>query len=277
MTDHYAVVGNPIEHSKSPRIHRMFAEQAGADVAYVRLLAPKDAFDAVARSFFAGGGNGLNVTVPFKEDAFRFADETTERAREAGAVNTLMRRSDGTVLGENTDGVGLVRDLTVNLGVPLRGQRILIAGAGGAVRGVVPEFVTHHPAELVLANRTVQRARAIIDGVAGKAGEVGCALEACGLHEIPDRPFDLIINATAAGLDGDLPPIPATAVAQASICYDLLYAEEPTGFMVWAGERGARRVSDGLGMLVEQAAASYTLWQGFEPRTEPVIQALRGT
>lgn len=271
MTEYYAVVGNPIEHSRSPEIHHAFAAQTGAALRYERLLAEPDSFELVVRAFFAGGGHGLNVTVPFKEAACELADECTDRARRAGAVNTLKPQPDGRLLGENTDGIGLLTDLLDNVQVPVAGQRILIVGAGGAVRGVLPTLLAEKPESVHLVNRTRQRAEDLLAFV----GTDGVRCLAGGLDDVPATPFDLIVNATSAGLHGDFPDLPAETVNPSSTCYDLVYAREPTAFMTWAKAHGAGRVVDGLGMLVEQAAAAYALWRGLHPNTAPVIQTLR--
>ncbi|MCL7461382.1 shikimate dehydrogenase [Pseudomonas sp. NW5] len=269
MTDRYAVFGNPIAHSKSPLIHRLFAAQTGEALTYEALLAPLDDFPAFARAFFAEG-LGANVTVPFKEEAFRLADALTERARRAGAVNTLKKQADGRLLGDNTDGAGLVRDLTVNAGLSLRGQRILLLGAGGAVRGVLEPLLAEQPAELVIANRTVEKAEAL----ARLFADLG-PVAASGFDWI-DAPVDLIINGTSASLAGERPPIAASLIQPGhTICYDMMYAKTPTAFNHWAAEQGAARTLDGLGMLVEQAAEAFYLWRGVRPDSAPVLAELR--
>lgn len=267
MRDHYAVVGNPIEHSKSPRIHAMFAEQSGEKVVYGRLWAPREGFEAVAEAFFCGGGHGLNVTVPFKEDAWRYASELSARAQAAEAVNTLGRTEDGRIWGDNTDGVGLLRDLRDNLQIGIAAQRLLILGAGGAARGVLAELLAEQPAEVVLANRTPQRAEQVAQRFAG--------IRPCGLDNIPGRGFDLIINTTAAGLQGQMPELPEDLLRPQGSCYDLVYADTDTPFMRWAREHSAAKVADGLGMLVEQAAEAFYLWREVKPTTAAVIAALR--
>ncbi len=267
MTERYAVIGNPISHSKSPQIHGRFAAQTGADLSYVRLWAPEDGFEAVAGAFFAGGGHGLNVTVPFKGQAHAFADTLTDRARTAGAVNTLRAEPDGSRLGDNTDGVGLIRDLLDNLRVPLSGARILVLGAGGAARGILPAVLEQEPAELIIANRTRSRAEALADDLP--------PTRAMGLDELGAEGVDLALNTTAAGLHDEMPALPAGLLASGAAAYDLVYADHDTPFMAWAREHGAGRVSDGLGMLVEQAAESFYLWRGRRPDTAPVIEALR--
>ncbi|MGD2118181.1 MAG: shikimate dehydrogenase [Chromatiales bacterium] len=268
MTDYYAVIGNPIQHSKSPQIHRMFAEQTGEDVHYDKILGEK--FDLDVKVFFASGGRGLNVTVPFKEQAFAYADELTERAQTAGAVNTLIKLEDGRIRGDNTDGVGLVTDLGCNHLFDFAGSRILLLGAGGAAKGVVRPLLEQKPAELVIANRTADKARQLAE----QTNSLG-PVSGIGLDEIGTRQFDLIINATAAGLDSRVPDIPDSCLADGGWTYDMMYASEPTAFVRWGREHNAGKALNGLGMLVEQAAESFYLWRGVRPETSAVIAALR--
>ena len=271
MTDKYAVFGNPIAHSKSPEIHRQFAEQTKQDLSYSKQLVAEDGFEAAANAFFADGGKGLNITVPFKQDAYSYVSRTTPRARRAGAVNTLSMQADGTVLGDTTDGVGLVNDILHNLGWQIRHKKVLILGAGGAVRGVLEPLLEQQPQHVVIANRTVDKALQLSKGFA----ELGYLL-GCGYDMLGEQQFDLIINGTSAGLQGDLPPLPNSLINSeaATVCYDMLYGAEPTPFMQWATERGAQ-VSDGLGMLVGQAAESFALWRDVRPETASVIANLR--
>ncbi|MDP6198060.1 MAG: shikimate dehydrogenase [Porticoccaceae bacterium] len=274
MTDKYAVFGNPIKHSKSPEIHRAFAVQTLQSMEYNRQLVELHDFADAADRFFQAGGRGLNITVPFKQDAYSYGSRTTPRARRAGAVNTLAMQSDGTVLGDNTDGVGLVTDIKDNLGWPIRAKRILILGAGGAVRGVLEPLLAEQPQHIVIANRTVDKALQLSKGFA----ELGYIL-GCGLDMLEGQEFDLIINGTSASLQGDLPPLPDNVIAPSAdhsktACYDMMYGAEPTAFMSWARQRGAL-AADGLGMLVEQAAESFNLWRGIRPDTQHVIDALR--
>jgi shikimate dehydrogenase len=271
MTDKYAVFGNPIEHSKSPDIHRQFAEQTGQDLSYSKQLVAEDGFEAAANEFFANGGKGLNITVPFKQDAYAYVARTTPRARRAGAVNTLSLEADGTILGDTTDGVGLVGDIVHNLGWEIRHKKVLILGAGGAVRGVLEPLLEQQPQHVVIANRTVDKALQLAKGFA----EFGYLL-GCGFDMLGEQQFDLVINGTSASLQGDLPPLPDSLIDPdaGTACYDMLYGAEPTPFMQWAAERGAL-VSDGLGMLVGQAAESFGLWRGVRPETAPVIANLR--
>ncbi|WP_166570466.1 shikimate dehydrogenase [Pseudomonas sp. R5(2019)] len=267
--DRYVVFGNPIGHSKSPLIHRLFAEQTGQQLVYETQLAPLDDFDGCARAFFQQG-RGANVTVPFKEDAFRLCDELTPRAQRAGAVNTLSKQADGRLLGDNTDGAGLVRDLTVNAGVSLSGKRILLLGAGGAVRGVLEPILKENPASLVIANRTVEKAEAL----AHLFADLG-PVSASGFGWLQES-VDVIINATSASLAGELPPIASSLIQPGhTVCYDMMYGKEPTPFCRWASEQGAALVIDGLGMLTEQAAEAFALWRGVRPDTAPVLAELR--
>ncbi|UVL61713.1 shikimate dehydrogenase [Pseudomonas sp. B21-032] len=267
--DQYVVFGNPIGHSKSPLIHRLFADQTGQQLEYSTLLAPLDDFSMCAQGFFKQG-LGANVTVPFKEEAYRLVDSLTPRAQRAGAVNTLSKLADGTLQGDNTDGAGLVRDLTVNAGVPLTGKRILLLGAGGAVRGVLEPLLAHNPASLVIANRTVEKA----EQLAREFADLG-PVAASGFDWL-EEPVDLIINATSASLAGELPPISASLIEPGkTVCYDMMYGKEPTPFCRWAGEHKAAKVLDGLGMLAEQAAEAFYIWRGVRPDTAPVLDELR--
>ncbi|WP_296260564.1 MULTISPECIES: shikimate dehydrogenase [unclassified Pseudomonas] len=269
MADQYVVFGNPIAHSKSPLIHRLFAEQTGQALDYQTALAPLECFTAFARQFFETG-RGANVTVPFKEQAYRMADQLTERARRAGAVNTLALQADGSLLGDNTDGAGLVRDLMVNHAVPLKDKRILLLGAGGAVRGALAPLLAELPHVLVIANRTVEKA----EQLAQEFAELGPVLPAG--YDWLEEPVDIIINATSASLSGELPPIsPRLLQAGETICYDMMYAKEPTPFCRWATEHQAGQAVDGLGMLVEQAAEAFYLWRGVRPDSAPVLVQLR--
>jgi shikimate dehydrogenase len=270
MTDRYAVLGNPVAHSQSPRIHSLFAQQTGQDIEYDRILVEPGGFDAAVADFAGQGGKGVNITVPFKEDAWRLADSRSERAELAGAVNTLVLHGNGRHFGDNTDGAGLVRDLRDNHGAQLRHTRILLLGAGGAARGVIGPLLQQQPRLLVIANRT-----------AGKAVELArhfCSFghtEGCGLADVSGQQFDLVINATAASITGSVPDIDPTVITPDSWCYDMMYGREPTVFMRWASGLGAATVIDGLGMLVEQAAESFWLWRKVRPATIDVIRTLR--
>ncbi|NWG86117.1 MAG: shikimate dehydrogenase [Hydrogenophilaceae bacterium] len=268
MTDRYAVFGNPIAHSKSPVIHAEFARQTGQDMAYEAILAPLDGFPAAVQAFREAGGKGANVTVPFKEQAFELAGRRTARAEAAGAVNTLKFEGDA-ILGDNTDGVGLVSDLTRNLGLVLASQRILLLGAGGAARGVVLPLLAEAPAGLFIANRTADKAVALAQRFVSSG-----PVEGGGFDALAGRQFDVVINATAASLAGELPPLPEGLFAPGALAYDMMYGKE-TPFLAFARAHGAR-VADGLGMLVEQAAEAFYLWRGVRPETAPVITLLRG-
>ena len=263
MTDRYAVFGHPVAHSKSPLIHAAFASQIGQDMAYEAILAPLDGFVDSVAAFVAAGGRGANVTVPFKEEAYALADHLTPRAQRAGAVNTLKFEADG-ILGDNTDGAGLVADLTRNLHRALTNKRILLLGAGGAARGVIGPLLDQQPAALVIANRTVSRAQQL-------AALFDPRVTACGF-DAPDAPFDLVINATAASLAGELPPISPRIFSAGTLAYDMMYGRD-TPFLTFAREHGAA-IADGLGMLVEQAAEAFFAWRGVRPDTVPVIAAL---
>ena len=271
MTDQYAVIGNPVAHSKSPAIHAAFAAQTGQDMDYGRILGDLDDFAGNVRDFFAAGGKGLNVTVPFKEQACELADSLSPRAAAAGAVNTLMPVAEGRIKGENTDGAGLVTDLGCNHRFNFSGSRVLLLGAGGASRGVLKPLLEQGLGELVIANRTADKARVL----ARKAAEYG-AVTGCGLDELAGRRFDLIINGTASGLSGQVPDIPESCLLPGAWVYDMMYdTSKPTDFVSWGRQHGAARALDGLGMLVEQAAESFYLWRGVRPDTEPVIRQLR--
>lgn len=270
--DLYAVVGHPISHSKSPRIHSLFALQTGQAVEYTAIQAPLEDFAGTVREFFERGGKGLNVTVPFKEQAWQLAEVRTERAEKAGAVNTLYRDNQGRLTADNTDGCGLVRDLTRNHGIGLNGARVLVLGAGGAVRGVLGPILQQQPASVTIANRTLAKAEALAQLFAPVAP--GVEINAVGF-ERPDQPYDLIINGTSASLQGDLPPLSPTVIGSETVIYDMMYSLQTTTFNQWALDNGAGRVFDGLGMLVEQAAESFRVWRGVQPETAPVIEELR--
>ncbi len=269
--DHYAVIGNPIAHSLSPRIHRMFALQTRQALTYKAILAPKDGFKTVVYDFRKRGGRGLNVTLPFKLEACQLVDERSKRAERAGAVNTIIIQQDGSLHGENTDGVGLIRDLTRNHGIDLNAQRVLILGAGGAVRGVLEPLLSSQPKHIVIANRTVERAVELVrlfDKLDG--------LQACGFDGLKNRHFDLIINGTSAAVSGELPPLPKGILSSGGICYDMFYARQPTAFVTWGRQHGASMAVNGIGMLIEQAAESFLLWRGVRPDTRAVIDQFSG-
>lgn len=271
MIDTYAVFGHPINHSKSPRIHRLFAEQTSQTLTYTAQDVPADAFSTCVEAFFTKGGKGLNCTVPLKELAWQYADALTERAQLSKAVNTLAKRADGSILGDNTDGIGLVNDLTINHDIALSGRSILVLGAGGATRGILAPILDHHPSRIVIANRTVSKAETIASEF-GHLGDVSSS-DYAGLVR---QSFDLIINATSASLSGQLPPLPDSLLAKNGCCYDLAYGNKPTTFVRWGIDRQARFSLDGLGMLVEQAAEAFYLWRGIKPETTFVIKLLNG-
>ena len=271
----YAVFGNPIGHSKSPAIHAAFAAQTGQDLTYEALLAPLEDFTGSVQAFIAAGGQGANVTVPFKEEAYRLATRKTERATAAGAVNTLTFTADG-IVGDNTDGAGLVRDLTANLGQSLQDKRILLLGAGGAARGVLLPLLSEHPASLIVANRTADKAERLAGGSALQevAALLDCQLAGCGYPDLAGHSFDVVINATSASLGGELPPLPEGVFAPDALAYDMMYGRD-TPFLAFARAHGAARQADGLGMLVEQAAEAFAGWRGVRPGTAPVLAELR--
>lgn len=267
--DQYAVFGSPIKHSKSPTIHRIFAEQTGQELVYTAQEVTADRFESAATEFFRLGGQGLNCTVPLKELAWRFADRKTERAESAKAVNTLALQTDGSILGDNTDGIGLVTDLIVNHQVALNGKKLLILGAGGASRGILSPLFEQQPACIVIANRTASKAI----NLAGEFASRG-DINGCGFAELAGLSFDAILNATSASLSNDLPPLPEGLLAPNGVCYDLAYGNEPTAFVRWGISHGAASSLDGLGMLVEQAAEAFFIWRGIRPDTAPVIKLL---
>ncbi len=271
MSDRYCVFGNPIGHSKSPDIHAAFALQTGQDIAYEARLAPLGGLPGAVRRFMEEGGKGANVTVPFKMDAWLLATTLTPRARLAGAVNTLC--FDGaSMLGDNTDGAGLVADIERNAGVVLAGKRVLLVGAGGAARGVALPLVECRPAELVVVNRTRATADVLALQCAPK-DDSAVKVGACDFAEL-DAPFDVVVNATSASLSGELPPLPAAVFGPHTLALDMMYGAQPTVFMQFAAGHGAQ-VRDGLGMLVEQAAEAFFLWRGVRPETEAVLARLR--
>lgn len=268
MTLRYAIIGNPVAHSKSPEIHAAFAAQTGIDLRYDRLLAPPDGFRATVEEFRAHGGSGANVTLPFKLDAFAYATEVSSRARDAGAVNTLT--FDATrVFGDNTDGVGLVKDMRDNLKCAIAGKRVLIVGAGGAARGVIGPLLAEGPAVIAVANRTISKTEEIVQRYRPAGNIIVIALA-----DLPGHQFDIVINATAASLENDLPIIPRSAFAEESLAYDMMYGKGLTPFLALGRQAGAS-VADGLGMLVEQAAESFLIWHGMRPHTETVFRQLR--
>ena len=270
--DRYAVFGNPIAHSKSPLIHSLFAEQTAQKISYTAVLVLPDKFNEAVSTFAKSGGKGINITVPFKIDAWNLATHLSERAKRAGAVNTLTINQDGDYSADNTDGVGLIRDLTTNNMIDICGKSILIIGAGGAVRGTLQPLLEQQPKEIIIANRTKQTAI----NLAQDFSDLG-NIQGIGLDELDTITTDIIINGTSASLHGELPPLPNSLVGSSTFCYDMMYADEPTVFMQWGSDNGAAKVSDGLGMLVEQAAESFSIWRSVQPETKTVIQTIRNS
>ncbi|SFE97843.1 shikimate dehydrogenase [Nitrosomonas sp. Nm166] len=268
MLDSYAVIGNPVSHSKSPLIHAAFAQQTHQSMQYTAILAPLDAFQATVANFRQQGGKGLNVTVPFKLDAFQLATRLTERATIAQAVNTLKFENDE-MLGDNTDGAGLVRDIESNLGISIATKRILLMGAGGAARGVILPLLQQRPSLLAIANRTPRKAEALMEQFEDYGNIYPYHFMSLNEH------FDIIINATSASLQGTLPELPGNIFTHAVLAYDMMYGREPTHFLKFAQLNGVCQVADGIGMLVEQAAESFFLWRGIRPQTKPVIAMLK--
>lgn len=267
--DKYVVFGNPIAQSKSPLIHTLFARQTAQQMTYTAELAPIDGFKLAADNFFAAGGRGCNITVPFKEDAYQYASKLTERAKLAGAVNTLKRLDDGGILGDNTDGEGLVQDLLQNQ-VELAGKRILLIGAGGAARGVILPLLAQQPEKLVITNRTLEKAELLAELFSSYGN-----IRAVALNTLEQPEFDVIINSTSAGLSGQLPNVSEKIIKPAATCYDMVYGSELTAFNRWARDLGAGKTLDGLGMLVGQAAESFMLWRGIRPGAKQVQSELR--
>jgi shikimate dehydrogenase len=268
MTDRYALIGLPLGHTKSPLIHAEFARQTGEDLTYEAIEAPADGFRATVDRFRAEGGRGINVTLPFKLEAFSYATELMDRARLAGAVN-CMKFDDDRAIAENFDGVGLVNDIQVNLGHSMRGRRVLLMGAGGAARGALLPFLEQQPALLVVVNRTVAKAKALREPFAARGN-----LVTSGYPDIADRPFDIVVNATSASLRGELPPVSSAAFAEGCLAYDLVYGKGLTPFLRVAKDAGAGKIADGIGMLVEQAAEAFVWWRGVRPATQALIQKL---
>jgi len=267
--DRYGVMGYPISHSRSPVIHRLFALQTGQHMQYELLQVTPEKLEAAVQQFQRTGGRGLNITVPHKSEVARLADELSDRARVAGAVNTLILQDDG-IFGDNTDGIGLVRDLTTNLRLELRGARILILGAGGATRGIAGPLLELMPGSLLIANRTLAKAEALATHFSSHG-----AVSACRFNDLPDKePYDLVLNATSAGFKGENPPYPESAVGRKTICYDLSYGLTPTPFSQWAAAQGAAKSLMGWGLLVEQAAESFQLWRGVRPDTITVLNQM---
>ena len=268
-TEQYAVFGHPINHSKSPRIHTLFAEQTRQNLDYTAWDVPADRFSEELRRFADAGGKGLSCTVPLKELAWQIANNKSVQAERAKAVNTLSIGSDGGLYGDNTDGVGLVRDLTQNLGIPITGCEILLLGAGGASRGILEPLLALKPDRLVIANRTLIKAERLAEEFSDLA-----SIQALGYDSLTGNRFNLILNATSASLHGRLPPLPEGILAPLGYCYDLAYGSQPTAFVEWGKFRGAKLSTDGIGMLVEQASEAFFIWRGVHPQTVPIIERL---
>ena len=273
-TARYAVFGNPIEHSKSPQIHTAFAEQTQQDLEYTKTLVEEDGFVEAADQFFESGGRGLNITVPFKLEAFKYAHLVTDRAKTAGAANTLIKQSDGKVLADNTDGVGMVTDIAQRLGWSIKGKKVLVLGAGGAVRGVLLPLLKARPHQLVVVNRTAEKAEALADQFKKYADEHRCELKGGGYDSISTQAFDIVINGTSASLGGDLPPIPDGCFEEYAAAYDMMYGDDLTPFLSFAKDKGVKKLADGLGMLVGQAAVSFYMWRDVKPDVAPVMEML---
>ncbi|HRQ06335.1 MAG TPA: shikimate dehydrogenase [Nitrosomonas halophila] len=270
MTDTYAVIGNPIKHSQSPFIQHEFARQTGQVMRYEAILAALDSFAQTVKTFQQHGGKGMNITVPFKLEAYALATQLTDRAQAAQAVNTFKFGANGTILGDNTDGAGLVRDIEINLGIPIADKRILLMGAGGAAHGAILPLLQQHPALLAIANRTPAKALALQQQFAGHGN-----IAAGHYRDFAGTDFDILINATSASLQDKLPPLPAGLFKTTALAYDMLYSSKPTPFLIFAQAQGAQHLADGTGMLVEQAAESFFLWRGIRPETQTVIRQLR--
>ena len=269
MTDHYAVIGNPIGHSKSPLIHTEFAKQTGQDLDYISREIPLDDLAGGLKQLQKEGFKGINITVPFKEQVWQSVDNKSDHSKRAGAINTLVFNQDGTLYGDNTDGIGLCRDLLDNHQIGLKDKRILLLGAGGAARGVIEPLLSYQPSQLFIANRTVSKAQQLAD-IFTEFGNV----QGGGFDEVVGS-FDLIINATSASLQGEVPPLSDNILSEKTSCYDMMYSDTDTAFIIWAKQHGAGKSIDGLGMLVEQAAEAFRLWRGVKPDTKTVIELIR--
>lgn len=267
--DQYAVVGYPVKHSRSPFIHNLFAQQTGQRLQYGLLEVAPEHLNEKVTQFFSEGGKGLNITVPHKQSIMGLLSSCSPRATFAGAVNTVIKLPNGMLRGDNTDGIGLLHDLQQNLGCDLKQKRILMLGAGGAARGVIAPLLEQEPEALVIANRTIERAAQLASEFAHLGNIV-----AEPFNKLPHSPFDLIINATSASLQGEVPPLPTASIDSNTLCYDMAYGKQETAFTRWAKEHGATQAVKGWGMLVEQAAEAFFLWRGIRPNTEPVLSAL---
>lgn len=265
----YAVFGNPIKHSKSPQIHSLFARQTGITLNYQAIEVPINDFGEYVKSFFSQGGKGLNITVPFKEDAFSLCDSLTPCAELSGSVNTIWL-DENKIYGDTTDGQGLINDLTINHDINLHKKSILILGAGGSVKAILEPLLGEKSEKIIIANRTLSRAEALVEKFSQQGN-----LQACSFSELENQSFDLVINGTSLSLKGDLPPLPENIFKNNACCYDLMYSDMPTTFMQWSAKQGVTNVLDGLGMLVEQAAEAFKIWHGVIPDTAPVIKLLR--
>ena len=268
--DRYAVMGNPISHSLSPRIHQAFAQQTGQAMSYAAMLVARDGFSQALDEFQRTGGRGLNITLPFKHEAWQAVESRTPRAQQARAVNTIAFRADGKRFGDNTDGAGLVRDILKNHDGHLGSRRILLLGAGGAVHGVLGPILEHGPDEVVIANRTESKAIEL-----AKEFRPWGSVRGCNYSDLAGSRFDLVVNGTSASLAGEAPPLPDNILSENAWCYDMMYGSKPTPFMHWGSLHGAAKCLDGLGMLVEQAAESFFLWRGVRPDTALVIRAIK--
>jgi shikimate dehydrogenase len=268
--DNYAVMGNPVAHSKSPQIHTAFADQTKQNIFYQAIQVDDGRFKAAIKEFQEQGGKGLNITVPFKGNAWEVSEDRSNRAERALAVNTISFDDAGKIIGDNTDGIGLIRDLTINQDIAINDKDILVLGAGGAVRGILDPLFDEHPDRLVIANRTVSRAEKLADIFSGR-GEIS----ACGFDELAGSSFDIVINGTSASLQGEVPSLPEGLLNDNACCYDMMYSLTDTPFVSWAKAHGAAKTSDGLGMLVEQAAESFFIWRGVRPETGSIIDLLK--
>jgi shikimate dehydrogenase len=269
--DRYAVVGHPIEHSRSPVIHQLFAKQTEQNIVYQLIDAIPDELETAIRGFAAAGGKGMNVTVPHKQAAYELCNELGPEAKKARAVNTISFPAEGRIRGDNTDGIGFMRDLTETLEEPVEGRRVLVLGAGGAARGILQPLIEASPAALILANRTIERAQTMITEI-----DATESLSASTFEALNDEPaFDIVVNATSAGLRGEEPPFPSACVGPDTLCYDLAYSLKDTPFVVWSRANGAREAVQGWGMLVEQAAESFFIWRGVRPDTAPILEHMR--
>ncbi|MFW5450241.1 MAG: shikimate dehydrogenase [Methylophagaceae bacterium] len=270
MTDHYAVIGNPISHSKSPLIHTEFAKQTHQDLDYIARKIPLNGFVEGLQQLQAEGFKGINITIPFKEHAWEYITNKSGPAQRAGAINTITFNDDGSLYGDNTDGIGLCRDLVENHNIILNNKRILLLGAGGAARGVIEPLLNYQPSQLVIANRTASKAKYLATLFSEFSD-----IRGGGFDDLSGQ-FDVIINATAASLQGEVPSLPDNILAENASCYDMMYSDTDTAFITWAKQYGVANAIDGLGMLIEQAAEAFQIWRGIKPETQAVINLIRG-